>query len=242
MEALPRQPELNGHPPTIGLFPGSRRHEVLDLLGVLQGSAAIIERTVPAARFVICSANEMAARLIREHVKNWSTPVEVVHRQSHRVLAGCDLLLTCSGTATLEAAILGVPMVVMYRLHHWVDRIIQSSVLRMLDYPYFSLPNYLLNRAVVPELRNEHANPGNVAGYGLALLSDPARRRDACAGLAEVRALLGRPGAIARAADLVEEILDGRPSTRLRVSTGRTRAVQDVSRPSLARIPKVVGI
>jgi lipid-A-disaccharide synthase len=208
MDDVPKPPALGTGTLTIGLFPGSRRHEVKDLLPALLGAAEIIQQSEPTAHFVMCAANESTQRLIDAQVPRCGVPVEVVRRQSHSVLSRCNLLLTCSGTATLEAAVLGIPMVVMYRLHYVLDRILQKCILRGREYPYFSLPNYLLNRAVLTELRNDDANPARIASEGLALLSDAQRRFMVSDGLAEVRSLLGSPGAIGRTADLVEELLD----------------------------------
>jgi lipid-A-disaccharide synthase len=167
--------------------------------------------------------------LIHNHLPTWTTPVELAYGNSHRVLARCDLLLTCSGTATLEAAILGVPMVVLYRVHHWIDNLLLAWYLRQADYPFFALPNYLLKRAVVPELRNNHPSPEQVAAEGLALLRDPVRRGQVTDGLAEVRKLLGPPGTVARVADLVEEML-GRG---LEVKREREKVGASVGSPSL---------
>jgi lipid-A-disaccharide synthase len=210
LSALPRRGELNGGEPNIGLFPGSRRHEVSEMLPVLWSAAEIILRGEPRARFIMCSANDMASEQIHRHAQRHPLAVEIVHRKSAEVLSRCDLLLTCSGSATLEAAIMGVPMVVMYRLPFLVDRLLQMLLVRN---PYFSLPNYLTNRPIVPELRNAEVNPRAVADAGLSLLRDADRRRQMCAGLAQVREGLGPPGAVARTADLLEEML-GRSSRR----------------------------
>lgn len=201
----PRPHEPNGHPPTIGLFPGSRRDEVIDLLPVLREAARLIHQAEPSARFILCSANDSVQKRILAHLPAWNTPVELVHRQSHAVLSRCDLLLTCSGTATLEAAIMGVPMVAMYRVHHLLDKLIRLALVR---YSYFALPNYLLNRPIVPELCNRQVTGRRVADEGLSLLRDVSRRRAMLDGLADVRKALGGGGAVMRAADLAHHLLE----------------------------------
>jgi lipid-A-disaccharide synthase len=202
-----RPAAFNSNAPTIGLFPGSRRLEVQDLMSVLRDAAAIIHSQYPNARFIICSANEIAHHLIQQQLSAWSVPVTLLHQQAHAVLGQCDLLLTCSGTATLEAAILGVPMVVMYRLHYWVDRAIKRCVFGPRGSTFFSLPNRLLQRPVVPELENSSVNPQRLASEAFALLRDPVRRLAMTAGLAEVRDSLGQPGAIGRVANLIEQLV-----------------------------------
>lgn len=205
----PRLPPPRDHRLTIGLFPGSRGLEVRDLMPILRGAAEIIHREQPQSQFIVCTANAAVASLVDQCLRASTLPVSVEHRNSHGVLARCDLSLTCSGTATLEAAVLGVPMVVMYRVHHCLDRLIAFCKLYRGGYPFVSLPNYLLKRPLVPEVLNGDVSSERVAREALALLRDPARRRAQMAGLAECRALLGPPGAINRAANLVESMLDG---------------------------------
>jgi len=206
LDSIPRPQSLNGQPPVIGLFPGSRRDEVIDLLPVLRDAARLIRQSEPAARFLLCSANDSVQQRILAHLPSWQVPVELMHRQSHAALSRCDLLLTCSGTATIEAAIMGVPMVAMYRVHHLLDRLIRFALVR---YSYFALPNYLLNRPIVPELSNHHVTPQRVAAEGLSLLHDLPRRQAILDGLADVRKVLGGGGAVMRAADLAEQVLEG---------------------------------
>jgi lipid-A-disaccharide synthase len=196
---------LDRQRPTIGLFPGSRRMEVQQLLPVLRGAAALIHREMPDAKFLLSVANDSVARHIAPSLLNWPSPLETVHCRSHETLARCDFLLTCSGTATLEAAILDVPMVVMYRLPYMFDRLLQRSFLGSSG---FALPNYITRQPIVPELGNSDANPHRLAQEALALLRDPQREHLQRAGLATVRAAVGGTGAVSRVADLVEELLD----------------------------------
>lgn len=203
-----------GAEPTIGLFPGSRRPEVNDLLPHLRDAAALLRRAEPGARFVTCAANATVARIIGKHLAGWATPVELFHGDSYRALARCDVLLTCSGTATLEAAILGVPMVAMYQIHHWIDRLLQRLLLNRADNPFGSLPNLLGQRHIIPELLNEEITPERLAAEGVALLRDPNRRRQMIEGLAEVRRVLGPVGTIDRVADLIQTMLSDLPGAK----------------------------
>lgn len=189
--------------PTIGLFPGSRKFEVQDILPVMREAAILMRQHLPDVRFLMCTANDLVTRQIQEHLSTWPVPVELEHRRSLSVLARSDLMLACAGTVTLEAAMLGVPMVAMYRMHYVLDRIVAYFRFYRNGWPLVALPNRILNRRLVPELVAADVTPRRLAEEGLALLCDAGRRREVCAGLAEVRSLLGSPGAIGRAADLV---------------------------------------
>lgn len=227
VDLIPRAPRgenaPNG-PMTIALFPGSREQEVRVLLPVLRVAAARIHARQPNVRFVICSPNAIARRMIENDRWRWTVPFELAHRRSHDVLARCDLLLCCSGTATLEASIFGVPMVAMYRVSSLIDRFLQVVILPMRKYPYFSLPNLLLGRPAVPELGGSLATPENVAREALALLEDPKRRAAARASLDEVCQKVGPPGALARIVEAIEGMLvDGvasKQSSAARTATG----------------------
>jgi lipid-A-disaccharide synthase len=218
---VPRPAPMPGDRPTIGLFPGSRRHELRHMLPVLRGAAARLHRAEPGARFVLSSANEAVAGQIRADLPAWTAPVEVVQGRSYEVLSHCNLLLGCSGTVTLEAALLGVPLVAMYRTNA-LDRLLAYYKLYRDGYPFLALPNALLGRRVVPELISADVNAERVAAEGMTLLRHDGRRREVLDGLAEVQDRLGPPGAIRRVADLAEELLDRRPGHRPAVTLTAT--------------------
>lgn len=187
---------LDGHAPVIGLLPGSRQHEVDRLLPVMHGAANRIAAAEPRARFVLGLAPSLDVARIRGRLAP-SPPVEVVQGGAHLVMRASDLLLVASGTATLEAALLGTPMVVCYRLSapsEWVGRL----VVRV---PWISLPNLVLGRAVVPEIwRKPEVTFERLAAEALRLLWTPGALEFQREAFAELRDVLGPPGVAARAA------------------------------------------
>lgn len=214
LREFPKAPREVGDRPIIGLFPGSRAQEVRLLLEPMRKGAERILDREPQAKFILCAANPMTRKMIEDDLPHWRVPVDVRYRQSHEVLSQCHLALACSGTVTLEAALLGVPMVAMYRLSVGVDFLLQRLVLPLSKYRFFSLPNVLLGEPLVKELGNRDVHADRIAQESLTLLRDPGRRRTVLDGLAKIPNLLGNEGAFRRAADLSEELLTGRSPHR----------------------------
>jgi lipid-A-disaccharide synthase len=191
----------------VGLLPGSRTQEIEGTLPVLHAAAARIAARRPDARFVLAAvqhtghgAGPVAA------LRGVQPPVQVVSGDTHAVMRAADLLLVNSGTATLEAALLGTPMVVCYRLS-WLTEAIVRLLVRV---PWISLANITLGRTVVPELYQRAFTPGRVAAEALRLLESPAAiqaQRDA---FAELGGVLGEPGVGLRAARHILSVIDGR--------------------------------
>jgi lipid-A-disaccharide synthase len=192
----------------IGLLPGSRAAEVRRHLPVLLGAAARIAARRPRVRFAVPVASTITAADLEASVRAAGLPIEVLPREAYRVMAAADLLLVASGTATLEAACYGTPMVVLYRLSA-----LSYAVARQLvrGVSHISLPNIVAGREIVPELIQGQATPDAVAGAALGLLEDDVARGAQRAGLLEVRARLGEAGAGLRAARAVLRERDGAP-------------------------------
>jgi lipid-A-disaccharide synthase len=122
-------------------------------------------------------------------------------------MAAADLALVTSGTATLECALVGCPMVVVYRLSpvtYALGRLLIRGV------RHIAMPNIIAGREIVPELIQGAATPSAIAAAARDILDDPARRARMVADLGAVRGRLGRGGAAARAADMAVEMLAGR--------------------------------
>jgi lipid-A-disaccharide synthase len=192
----------------VGLLPGSRDAEVRRHLPVLLGAARRIAARRPGTRFVVPVASTIDAAAVRATVRPSELPLDVRPGEAYRVMAAADLLLVASGTATLEAACYGTPMVVLYKLSavsHRIGRILVRGV------SHISLPNIVAGREVVPELIQAQATPDAVAGAALRLLEDDVARAAQRAALLEVRVRLGEAGAGLRAARAVLRELDGPP-------------------------------
>ncbi|HEY6930719.1 MAG TPA: lipid-A-disaccharide synthase, partial [Thermoanaerobaculia bacterium] len=135
--------------------------------------------------------------------------IRVVEGGLHPILASADLAFVASGTATLEAALCGAPMVVVYRTSA-VSFAIGRVLIRI---PWISLVNIVAGERIVPELLQREVNAEGLEREGETLLSDPARLAAMRSGLERVSRALGPPGATGRAADAVLEAIEngGRP-------------------------------
>jgi lipid-A-disaccharide synthase len=190
-----------GHP-VIALLPGSRRKEIDHNLPGIAGAVRVLSRERPDLQFVAAVAPSIEPRQVEGLPAN---VVRVEHR-THEVLACADVAIVASGTATVEAALLGTPMVVVYRLaaltYHLGRRFVRV--------PHVAMPNLIAGRRVVPELIQADFTPERVAAETLRLLGpDGAAMRTA---LGEVRARLGAGGASARAAAAVTAVMQAQKS------------------------------
>ena len=181
----------------IGLLPGSRHGEVERLLPIMREAVARVAARRPSARFVLALAPTVDAAFVSRHLDGAS--VTVVRDDVHDVIRASDVVLATSGTVTLEAALLGAPMVVCYR----VSRLSALMIRSLIRVPWMSLPNLLLGRPVVTELFQEEATGESVGTEVLRLLDDAGARDAQRVAFRELARGLGEPGVGARAARLV---------------------------------------
>jgi lipid-A-disaccharide synthase len=197
-EEARRRLRLDDRSLVVGLLPGSRQQEIVGLLPAMRDAAAKVLAAVPGTRFVLGLAPTIERRVAAEHLDG-GPAVEIVEGQTHAVIRAADLLLATSGTVTLEAALLGTPMVVCYRLSA-----LSEFVLRLLArVPWMSLANLTLGRAVVPELYRRTTTGDRLAREALRLLTDTRARDTQRAAFSELAGTLGEPGVVTRAARLV---------------------------------------
>ena len=186
---------------TVTILPGSRSGELNHHLPVLQETCARINRRVPA-QFVLAAAH---ADDVRRLQIGWPTglTVRVVEGETYNALAAADAAIVSSGTATVETALLNVPMTVIYR----VSPLTATLAKPLVRTPYFAMVNLIAEKPVVPELVQDDFTPERVARETLQLLQEPNAREAQRRGLEEVRRRLGPPGAVERAAEEIAALL-----------------------------------
>jgi lipid-A-disaccharide synthase len=183
----------------IGLLPGSRREEVAHNLPLMRAAIDRVARHRPRLRVVLGLAPTIDRVVVSRLSSGGGPEVEIVPDGAHVVMRAADVLIVASGTATLEAALLGTPMIVVYR----ISRLSEAMVRLLVRVPWISLTNIVLGRGVVPELYQSTATSGRLADELARLLDDPAAgaaQRDAFTELARD---VGEPGVGARAAGWV---------------------------------------
>jgi lipid-A-disaccharide synthase len=182
----------------IGLLPGSRPAEIDSVLPVMREATRLIRQRRPGVRFVLALAPTVERHAVSA-VLGSAPGVAVVGGQTYAVMRAADLLLATSGTATLEAALLGTPMVVCYRLTALSETIVRLLV----RVPWVSLPNLLAGRAVVPELYRRATSPEKLADTALDLLASREGLAAQRAAFSEISEQLGTGNVAERAAALV---------------------------------------
>jgi lipid-A-disaccharide synthase len=188
---------------TIGLLPGSRMHEIERLLPPLLASAHILQEEIPDLQFVIPLAPGIPETILLSRMKNISVPVKVVEGFTYDVMNLSELLIAASGTATLEGAILGKPMIIIYKVSlpsSWIAR----GLIRV---DHIGLVNLVAEKEIAPELIQKDVNPQRIADEAFRILRDPILSRKMTESMGEVRQKLGEPGAAQRAARIVTSLL-----------------------------------
>jgi lipid-A-disaccharide synthase len=193
-----REIGLDASRPVVALLPGSRPNEVERLLPVMRDAAREIITRIPDAQFVIARAPALDDHLFKNVRWGGVHPIEVLARTDD-VLATANVGVTASGTATVQTALHGVPMVVVYKLSPLTYRLGR----RFVHVDTFAMANLIAGRRIVPELIQDNCTPEAVSREVVSFLTDTARAAATRSALREVREKLGRPGASGRAADAV---------------------------------------
>jgi lipid-A-disaccharide synthase len=197
VERLPA-PAIEASTPTIGLMPGSRRGTMARHLPILIETADQLRKDFPALRCILFRPEEIEEAFYKPYLEK-SPWIELKSDPTYEARKTLWLAIGVSGTSSLENMLLGIPMIVMYKLSpltYWIARM-------LIQVPYVGIPNLLAGRAIIPELIQDKATPEHLAQTAKPLLLDSTKRAEMRTALLSLRATL-QEGGSSRAA---EEIL-----------------------------------
>lgn len=197
--------------PVVALLPGSRRNELTEILPTLADAAILIARRVPRVQFLVARAPALDDALFEPlaRLREAGLPVAILSESADDVLGASDVVVTASGTATIQAALHGRPMVIVYRL----AALTYGIARRFVRVNTYGMVNLVAGKPIVPELIQHHFTAEAVAAEVEPLLNDGVRAGDMRQALASVRVRLGAPGASARAAAAILRVATAGPGS-----------------------------
>jgi lipid-A-disaccharide synthase len=204
-EAAQPETPIDPHQPTIGFLPGSRDKEVLQLLPDMLASARILKQKIPGAKFLISLAPSVKKEIIDEvlSVHGKALDYDVEPGGAHPVFRRSTMVVAASGTVTLEAAMAGVPMIIVYKVTPMSYRLGRA----LIRVEHIGLANLIAGRRIAPELIQQEVTGDNIADALHQLLSNPAELAERRQALTKLRHELGGPGASGRVADIAARML-----------------------------------
>ncbi len=192
-------------PPTLALLPGSRKREVSVLLPLMLAGTERLVRDFPGLQILIPAAPSLPEDFISDLVASSPLPVKILKGGVYEAFSASDLALVASGTATLQGALAGTPMVVIYKISwisYWIARV-------LVQVKSMSLANIIADAPFIPELIQSEVTPIRIAQELTRLLKDDTAREAMRRELHTVAGRLGQAGASQRAAQAVLRVRDG---------------------------------
>ncbi len=180
--------------PTIGLLPGSRKNELQNMLPTMIQAAKLLKTKLPSAHFILFLAESLTETILPKFkIPNW---IEVCQDSNYSRRKSLDFAWTCSGTATVENALLGIPMTIVYR----TGRINMSIGRRLVRVPYIGMVNLVAQKGICPEYIQEQCQPEVLAQSAEEILTSPFLYQEMKADLKTVRHKIGEQKASVNAA------------------------------------------
>ncbi len=189
--------------PVIGLLPGSRANEINRLLPIMLAAAEILQARIPGIQFMLPQADSISDELLESYMCQSPVKITVIKNQPYDVIQCCDVVMTTSGTATIEIALLTVPMVITYKLAaltYWLGRWLVNT-------PFIGLPNIILGKGFIKELIQHEATSENLAEEIERILTDKFYADQMRDNLNQVKQQLGQGGGSKNMAELALEIM-----------------------------------
>jgi lipid-A-disaccharide synthase len=199
-----RQEGLDPQSPVLGLLPGSRAQEVARLLPIMLQAGRLLRRRIPHLQIAVGAVSTVDDDLYQNLLRDAGGEVALITDQTYDLMDHARLLLVASGTATLESAIIGTPMIILYRISFisWLIALLLVKV------RYIGLVNLVAGERIVPELVQYQVTAPRIAREAYRLLKNSQRRAQMAEKLAQIRSKLGNRGASRRAAELALSLID----------------------------------
>ncbi|MGM0602197.1 MAG: lipid-A-disaccharide synthase [Bacillota bacterium] len=185
----------------IGILPGSRKSEIDKLLKKMLKTSEKLKEKYDKLRFVIAAADGAAEKLIEKYQTETGSDIKAVKNYSYQIMKGSDFIITASGTATVEAAVLNTPMIICYqtgKTSYWLGK-------KVFKIDHIGMPNIIAGHELLPEFVQEDFTVENIYSKAVEFIETPAKLKQIRSGLKKVREELGGGGAVRRTAELVVE-------------------------------------
>ncbi|OQB12502.1 MAG: Lipid-A-disaccharide synthase [Candidatus Omnitrophica bacterium ADurb.Bin205] len=187
--------KLDRNKTTISLFPGSRKQEVKRIFPIMLKSSILIERKLNA-QFIVAKYPQVEWDTYKELIKKYGVDVKIVEGKPYDCMNVAEFCLVCSGTATLETAIMQKPFCLIYKMG-FLNFLLYRPQVKL---PYIGLANIVAGKKIIPEFIQLKATPGRIADYTVKTLKDPAKIKAIKEDLSAIRPHLGETGAASYAA------------------------------------------
>lgn len=188
----------------VGLFPGSRRSEIQRLLPVITAAAGLLKKQFPDLQFVLPLASTLREEEISTHLRGAGLDVTITRERIHDLIRACDAVISVSGTVTLEIALVGTPMVVIYK----VSPLTYQMAKRLVKIDNIALCNIVAGETVVKELIQDQASPRTIAEEVVTILTDHDYGNGIRLQLDRIRAKLECGGASRNVAQLILSLVN----------------------------------
>ncbi|HBG06926.1 MAG: lipid-A-disaccharide synthase [Geobacteraceae bacterium GWC2_58_44] len=195
---------------TVGLFPGSRKSEIAKLLPDILEAAKLLKAQLPGLQFLLPLASSLRQEDIASELQRSGLDVTIVSGRNHDVMVACDAAISVSGTVTMELALVGIPMVIVYR----VSGLTYQIGKRVIKVPHIGICNIVAEKGVAKELIQHEVTPEAIAREIGALLTDGRYAESMREEFARVRVKLGSGGALGRLAGVASNMMAAHKESR----------------------------
>ena len=196
--------DANLNNPNVLLLPGSRQQEVTILLPEMLKAAESIYAKYPETQFYLPAAATIPRAMLQKIIEPFHIPIHITDTYTYDLMNICDVAVATSGTVTLEAALMELPTVVLYKMSP-ISYFIGKLLIHVTN---FSLPNIIAGDRIIPELLQQEVNTERITREMLALFKGTAGAAAVKLMLAQTKAKLGQPQAVDRIAKLIIETAD----------------------------------